>query len=524
MSARLRAAKAVLTGRLPVVEKEVVKTINFRVGQRRKKEVSRGRLVNSSTAWTDKIPHPPVMAKLDEINEDPDVDSAITLMTEMIASSFFTEMREEVPKNLDSNKNEVPHPNKKKLDEWCEKHRADENIKMAVREALEKGFFVIDCDPDDDFEVKVLPSDSMYMWRKPTEKKPYKFTQEFGGIEVDTWEGADLKRIIWWAHKETPINPYGKALAYCFDEYIDARREMTRDGNAVLHRLGYPDRRFEAQSKEVIDKVFTQYTSKLPEETLFLDGIAEGDLREVTADIKNVRINFEGFQTCNDTRITNGLCAPSMSTLRNSTEASATKMLEFFENYSQGVQFSLKRLLENSLFSKVVSSGPVPRLVWGRKKTGLEKWTGTDIAALYNGGNGAITFDQAQDLLKKLGLPLKDLAAGAPAPGAQVPALTNLPAVDPARMQTIQASLDVIEKNYKAKNIDIADAFKEGARVIRVHIDALRKEMLGKLHEANKDILQLSPESERYFQVLGLELSARFREKTPPNWYSCSCS
>jgi hypothetical protein len=111
------------------------------------------------------------MSRLDELNSDPDVDSAITNLTEMVAASFFTEMDEDVQKVIDpTTGKEKPHPNKVKLDAWAEKHRLDENLKMAVREAFEKGFFVIDLDPDDDFEPKVLPSESMFMWRKVDEK------------------------------------------------------------------------------------------------------------------------------------------------------------------------------------------------------------------------------------------------------------------------------------------------------------------------------------------------------------------
>ena len=274
-------------------------------------------------------------------------------------------------------------------------------------------------------------------------------------------------------------------------------------------------RRWEAASKEVIDKVFANVTAKAPEEDLFLDGLQEGDLRVITDEV-DAKVNIESFQTSNDRRISDGLFAPSISVLRNATEASATKILDAFHEHAQGIQLNLKRKFESDIFALIVGGDPVPRLVWGRPKTGVEKVTYADIGTLYNGGNGAITFDQAQDLLKKLGLPLKDLPEGAPTPGAQVPALTILPAVDPSRMQTIQASLDVIEKNYRAKNIDIAEAFKEASRVIRVHIEALRKEMLAKLHETNKEILQLSPEGERYFQVLALELSSRFREKLLP--------
>jgi hypothetical protein len=59
------------------------------------------------------------------------------------------------------------------------------------------------------------------MWRKAAEKKPYKFTQEFGSKVERSWTGAEVKNIIWWAHRETPINPYGKALAFTLEDSIE---------------------------------------------------------------------------------------------------------------------------------------------------------------------------------------------------------------------------------------------------------------------------------------------------------------
>jgi hypothetical protein len=518
--ARLSAIRAVITGQLPTIEKQIVKVVTLQRGRaKRKYEKSKGRLVSASSRWTDKIPHPAIMSRLDELNSDPDVDSAITNLTEMVAASFFTEMDEDVQKVIDpTTGKEKPHPNKVKLDAWAEKHRLDENLKMAVREAFEKGFFVIDLDPDDDFEPKVLPSESMFMWRKVDEKKPYKFTQEFGGQVVGTWEGEDLDRIIWWAHKESPINPYGKALAFCLEDFIDARKEMTTDGNAVLHRLGYPDRRFECKTEAVRDLLYNEYTKKEPDEAIFIAGVEEGDIKEVTSQLQNIRINFEGFQQSNDIRITNNLNAPTMSTLRNATEASATKMLEFYENYAQGIQHSLKRVVENTIFQKILGkpspTNPIPRLVWGRQKTGLEKLTGADIAQLKT--SGCITFEQAQDLLKKLGLPLMDLPkAPTPALPAQTVSLPDVPQLNPDRMKTLQTALDVVEKNFAEHNIGLADAYKEGANAIRAHVNAARAEVINKLRKDLPDA-KLSPEAENYFKLLRFVLGSKFKERLMP--------
>ena len=502
------------TGEMPTKVIHEVRVVDLRRARTRKRrEDTKGSLETERT-WNDKRPHPPGFDELDEINKDPDVETAITVMTEMVASGFFTEMGQDVPKQINDKGVEIPNPHKVVVDKWNELVHADETLTMAVREMFEKGFFAVDRDPTENNKLKVLPSSTMYIWR--TKKGAVtKITQEIGSSVVETWENEELKRILWYAHKETPSNPYGKALAFCLGDFVDARKNMTKDGAAVLHRLGYPNRRWESQSKEIMDKVFTQMTTKSPEEELFLDGLGENELRCITEEV-TARINIENFQTTNDKIIADGLFAPSMSYLRNATEASATKMLDAIHEHAQCIQLPLKRRIESEWFAVICDGDPVPRLVWGHLKTGVEKVTYGDIASLYNGGSGAITFDQAQDLIKKLGLPLKDLPAGTPAP--QAPSVKNLPLLDQPRMQTIQTSLDVIEKNYRAKNIDIAAAFHEATKVIRVHVHAARQDALAKICQATgQTVTQLSPESEHYFKVLAMEIGAAFRERLLPH-------
>jgi hypothetical protein len=516
MSSRLKAAKAVITGKLPerIIEKPTVvhevQVIHLRTGRRQPKE-SKG-TVDISRTWTDKRPHPAIMSKLDELNNDPELETAITIMTEMIASGFYTEMGAQVPKQTDAQGKEIVHPHKLKVDAWNEAINADEKIAEAVRVMLEKGFVAIEIIPEENNDLKVLPSQTMFIWQDK-KGKVTKYTQDVGGSQVAEWKGADAKNILWWANKATPENPYGKPMALCLEPFLEARKEMTNDGPAVLHKVGYPLRRWESRTKETMDKVFTQATNRDPDEDLFIDGVEEGDLRVVTEQT-NARINFEGFLTSNNQMIAEGLFSPLMNYLRNATEASATKMLEAIDRHVQGIQRYVKRRTEQ-VFGRICGGDPIPRMVWGSPRSGVEQVAYADIASLYNGGNGCITFDQAQDLIKKLGLPLKDLPEGQTGP--MPPSLKDMPLLDQTRMTTLQASLNVIEQNWKAKTIDIATAFREGNRVIKVHIDASRQEAIRKLNQAGVICKGLSPESENCFQVISSELTAAFRQKLLPH-------
>lgn len=515
MSERLKAAKALFTGRLPTetVIKEVIRVVDLRRGRSTPKKEAAG-VVDISRRWTNEQPHPAILSNIDEINKDPELETAITVMTEMVASGFYTEMGEgvEVPKKPDGSPG--VHPNKAKIDAWNEEVNADENISVAVRQMFEKGFSCTQLLPDEEYKLQVLPSETIYYWRKPTEAEAYKITQKVGGSTVNTWTGADLKDLIWLAHKATPSNPYGLPMAYSIEDFLAARRDMTHDGVAVLRKIGYPMRRWESQSKELMDKIYTMATNRDPDEDLFIDGVDKDELT-VTTEETNARLNFNGFILANDQKIAEGLFSPLMAYLRNATEASATKMLEAIDRHVQGIQLYVKRRFEKYVFGRIVQD-PIPRLVWGRPKSGVEQVNFADVAALYNGGNGCIVFDQAQDLIKKLGLPLKDIPEGqGPQPG---PSLKDLPLLDQTRMTTLQASLNVIEENYKAKNIDIASAFREGTRVIKVHIEATKRDAIAKLGQmTGKPIISLSPESELCYTTIKTELEAAFRERLLPH-------
>lgn len=509
MSERLRAAKAVLTGKLPekIVTRETVKIVTIRRERTGRRE-DKGS-VSTGMQWSDKQPHPAVMDKLNTLNKDPEIETAITVMSEMVCSGYFTEMGEDVPKITGENGKTVDHLHKKTIDDWGEKVNADEKIGLAVRVMFEKGFSATEI--LDDYDLRVLPSETFFIWRHKN-GEVYKYTQEVSGSVVATWQGTDLNKIVILVHKETPENPYGKAMAETLEPYITSRKEMTEDGAAVLKRLGYPLRRWETQDKALMDKVVNQVTQKAPNEDLFFDGLGKDDLRVTTEEV-DARANFESFIKSTNELIAEGLFSPLMNYLRNATEASATKMLEAIDRHVQGIQRYVKRRVEDKLFKKIVVTAPFPRLVWGSPKTGLEKMTITDVANLIP---KAITFEQGQDLLKKLGLPLMDIPEKPEVP--ELPQIGELPLLDKPRLQTVQTSLDVVEENFRAKNLDVATAFREATKIIDVHVNAARSEALKKMSEAlGKSVKALSPESEQCFTLIRNELVSKFRERIIPH-------
>jgi len=506
MSERRKAFAALFSGKLPVkvVEKEVIRTVTVRSGAR--PHEGKG-VVETRPRWTEKQPHPTIMPRLDELNKDPEIETAITVKTQMIGGSgFHTEMSKKVKETKDDDGQTVPHPNRQKIDDWAEETNADEEIALAVRVMYERGFSATEIDPEDNFSLNVLPSDSFFIWR--TKKgKVTKYTQEINTSTIVEWKTEEeRKNIMLLVHKKTPENPYGRAVAECLAPYIEAREEMMRDGPAVLHKIGYPLRRWESQSKAIMDNVYTEATTRAPDEDLFLDNIGPDELRVITEEV-NARLNFDGFITSTNSLIAEGLFSPLMNYIRNATEASATKMLDIIHEYNEAQQRYVARRVQKCIFERICTGPPIPRVVWGSPRTGLEDIKLADVAALVP---TVITFEQGQDLLKKLGLPLMDAPLPKPNPLAD---LGKLPLLDQPRMQTVHASLQVIKDNYDAKNLDFKTACVEASKAIDVHVRAARQVAMHKIAETlGHAVTELSPESEQSFRLIKQELNASFRE------------
>jgi len=450
--------------------------------------------ITSGMTWEDRQPHPKNMAKYDDLNNDSEVETAITTLTGMIAGvGFYTEMGED----------ENPeHPNKNAIDNYAEKINLDEKLAMAVRVMLGKGNCPIERLRDGD--LKLLPPETFYVWKHPT-GEVYRYTQEItSGSPIASWEGDDLNNIIRFVRKETPSAPYGVAIAEPIAERIEQRREMAEDVPDVIHKYGYPFRVWEADTEEIMDQAFEQATNREVDQDVFLGNVPKDSLR-IHAETLDPRINFTEYVTHNDEQIAEGLFAPLVLYLRNATEASAKTILEAIETYTQGEQRYIKRRVERFLFEPLVGK-PTPRLVWGSPRTGVEDLTMVDVASLYQ--VGALSFPQVQDLIKKLGVPIMDQPQQAPPPTATTPAQV------PKELRT---SLSAIESGFKAHQLTAEEALKHAGATVSTHINRLRSEAIRSLETSGIQTHgKLSPESEDHFKLMRNELMHEFYQRIIP--------
>lgn len=446
------------------------------------------------------LDHPKDMGRYEELNRDSEVSTAISVLTNMtVGSGFYTEMQEDI--NPD-------HPNKKTVDDWAEQINLDEIIQQLERTRLAWGFCVTR--KEDDKSIDILPSKTMYKKINPQTGDLEAWLQLGSNQEIiATWTGNDLDKITAFYRNESPDHPYGEALVESIVTNIDMRNQMNEDIPDVIHKHAYPFRTWRCDNTAIADTLYNAYTGKSPDEDLILENILSGQVELIAKETNDPRLNFTEYVVHNDQQIAEALHAPLLIYLRNATEASATKMLEAIDLDVQGNQRYLKRRIERYFFTMVVKD-TVPRLIWGQPTTGLEEIGLSEIATLYNGGMGVISYSQAQDLIKKLGLPLSEPDPTQKPPMPEIPEIPQIP-------DELDIGLQTLENSFKIKKITLSEALKEANNTIESFIERQRDISLSNLRKSGINITTLSPESENFFRMQRNELFNQFRDKVIPN-------
>lgn len=413
--------------------------------------------VDISTRWTDKQRHPANMTRYEETLSDPEVNIAVNLLANMIAPSYYTEMPEDVnPK----------HKNKQTIDEYGENVNLDEDLQTVTRIMLGKGFCPVERLTD--YDLKILPSEGFYIW-KDKKGKLLKYTQEVSSAEVASWKGKEIEDIILFINQEDPSHPYGKSLIDPIVDLVEDRNDTITDINSCIHRYGYPTGvLITNKGREAIQ---TEFEEKEPDEWIFIGNVSKD---EVSWDLiaPEMRQSWVPYIELSYYLIAEALHAPLLLYLKNATEASANVMMEAVDRYVQGTQRYIKRRVERYLFEPQCGE-PVPRLVWGQPKTGLEEIELTDLANLY--ASGAVKFNQIQDLLKKLGVDLVDPEEEvSPPPEQQLPfqkSPTPMPPMEMLldKMNDLGTALNVVEANYREHRIPLTKAMQMGGKAIEVY-------------------------------------------------------
>ena len=465
----------------------------------RKREAEKG-TVDISRRWTNRRPHPPKMDQYENLNKDSAVSTAITMKSGMIAGvGFHTAMPDSVETPADA-PDDWEHPKLTELNAYLEEINADELYELIVRTAFEKGFCPVERLPDKTF--KILPPETFYIW---TTKKGtiYKYTQNVGGSKVAEWkEGAGFEDILLFYRLWSPTRIYGKALVEDVADRVDASNQISDDVPDVIHKQGYPFRTITAETVEVGDIAYKQFTEKDPDMDVFIYPVLKDQLT-IHTETLTPRIDFTDYVKHNDDMKAEGLNAPLGVWMKNSTEASSKTIMESIERETEKDQRYYARRFEKHIYEPKVGT-PTPRHIWGPSETGLEDMTLEGVAQLYR--DGAITFGQAQNLLLDLGVPIGEAQEEPPTPAF------NLPATPMAPMQ--DQELYVYSANYKAGRITLTEALEGGRKIIKTCVDLHKKKAVRDLEiTLGKKPEPLSEETIRHFTLMEHELFDSFERR-----------
>jgi hypothetical protein len=389
------------------------------------------------------------------------------------------------------------HKNKKLIDAYSESVNLDEDINETVMTMLQKGFCPVE--RLDDYDLKILPPESFYIY-KTKKGDVYRYTQERSlGDVISIWEKPKWKEtlhaakenyqredfeklmkfeqgrnrgklddIILFFHRKTTSWVYGKSLVEPIGSLLDDRAQMNKDMPAAVHRWAYPIPIMRTRGEK--NALQQACVDRDADEWIFIGNAEEG---EVTFDTLAIdpQARFIPYIELIYYQICEGLHAPLLLYLKNATEASATVMMESVDRLINGIQRYVKRRVEKFLFEPQVGE-PVPRLVWGQPKTGMEEVTLDQVASLAP----YLARNQLEDLLLQLGISLPDAEEPPlqqtmqPQPfqkqpqGVEIPVEKMLESVN-----TMETSLNIIEQNFKEHRINLIRAMKLGERTITVY-------------------------------------------------------
>lgn len=448
----------------PFFHKRNVMEISHGAGYKTREDVGK---IDTSYRWKTRLSHPLNMHNYEEWGNDAEASVALEVLKNIIAGvGYYTEMPEEFqPKNAD----EKPHKHQVFIDDYGETVNLDEKLQYIAHTMLHKGFCPVEI--IDDYDLKLLPPETFYIHMTKTGEL-IKYTQERSTNDVvTTWKTQEeIDSILLFFFGWTPNQPYGKSLLEPIGALIDDRAQMNLDMPAAVHRWAYPIPIMETSGSK--DSLQAACEDRDIDEWIFIGNVNDGDVRWKTLEI-DPQARFIPYIELIYYQICEGLHAPLLLYLKNATEASATVMMESVDRLVNGVQRYVKRRVEKHLFKPQVGE-PVPRLVWGQPKTGLEDITLQDISSILP----FMAKNQQQHLLKQY-------LSGMPEPEWEEPATPQLPFQQQPfqkkpqeipmtamleKLNDLQTSLNIIEANHNANKLSLIEACRLADRTITVHM------------------------------------------------------
>jgi len=437
-----------------------------------KREASDQGEVVTRLSGTYEIPHPPRMPMYEGWCKDPDTDTALDLLADMVAGvGSYTQMPQE---DEEGKKVEPNHSNLQKCRKWLKKSNFRTKYREIQRVKMAKGFCPIEPLPNG--SLKILPPETFYIWREPT-GRIIKYIQKINESPVAEWDPND---IVIFARNQDTSHPYGISIVDSIGDLIDARKQLNEDVAKIIHRFAAPRGIHECDTD--IEPFKKAMMEAEVDEDVYVGNVTKDSLRHEFLE-PDPRIKFEGYINRIDIQIDQRLHAPLILLLKSATEASATKMLESVDRHVQSEQEQNAEIIEQFFFKPLCGNGPIPEFLHKLPNTKMEKITFGEIGILQ--ANRTITWEQAQDLIRQKGVALKEDKQPAEPPQqpnygspwnpnqpSQPPKISKKPDLEflVEHLNDIDTALNVILESYQHGKLQLSEACRMGGETITVRM------------------------------------------------------
>lgn len=363
--------------------------------EERKKRIlveSKGTVLTQPPPPLGRLRHPANLQNFEKIYlENAVVNAAINTLTEMaVGVGYFTEAKDERAKML--------------VDDYAEKANLDGFLRTVCRNCFIFGFAPVEKSMNGSLlELKPLPPQTVYVLINDK--------GDLKGYQQKSWSGNyidfSLDEIIWFSPFAYPGNPYGVGKIGPIFTLADYRKEILEDFALIVKRHARPPAVWLIRGEP--SELKKQAEERSPDQDFFVGPVdPEKDLKIIYPEF-GARGQYENMFEALNQEIYEGLQAPLLTWLKNSTEASAKVQLEAIQRHIAGLQRYFKRMVEREIFTPIVKKAGLsetPRLRWGAPQTGIENLTIRDIAALVQAY--VLTAKQAINLLRKMGIPIEE--------------------------------------------------------------------------------------------------------------------
>jgi hypothetical protein len=448
-------------------------------------ESAKGKEFNMYT-FSSRKPHPNNMTFYEDWSKDPEAGAALTVLSKLVAGvGFHTLVTNE------KGESDVKHPHKIAVDKVAAELGFDEKLDQIAWQSLAKGFTPTELSWGYDGQLdtwSVLPSESFYIYRD-RKGKVLKYTQEEARTIVTTWKGDEMADIVLFFNQETPMRPYGTALTDSIGNLLDMRKDLNADMKKGVHRWANPIPIMEtSKSRANSTELAKVLTEREADDWVLVYDVTEGEVRWQPLTVEP-SARFVPYVELIYNQIAEGLHAPLLLYLKNATEASAHVVMESIDRLVEGRQRHIKRRMEKYFYAPIVKNKqPIPRHIWGKPRTGLEKITMTELSMMLN--SPSLAYNQKEWLLKEYGIKLPKPDWGEQAKISKIVAPPISFGAKPAsdgqkpkpkeakipveklleRLNDLNTNLQIIEENFRAGKLKVHEAARFAERVIKVHM------------------------------------------------------